>query len=95
MKKPEVLILDDSSSALDYKTDANLRNTIRKKYADTTTFIVSQRIVSIKDADLILVLDEGKLVASGSHEELLKTCQVYQEINASQEKGQKKEASHS
>ena len=95
VKKPEVLILDDSSSALDYKTDANLRNTIRKKYADTTTFIVSQRIVSIKDADLILVLDEGKLVASGSHEELLKTCQVYQEINASQEKGQKKEASHS
>lgn len=76
---PEILILDDSSSALDYKTDAMLRKAIMEEY-QPTLFIVSQRISSISNLDLIIVIDKGKAVAMGKHEELLETCEIYQEI---------------
>lgn len=81
---PEILILDDSSSALDYATDANLRHAIKALSGQMTVFIVSQRTSSIKDADKILVLEDGNLVGIGTHEELLKTCEEYQEICYSQ-----------
>lgn len=81
---PEILILDDSSSALDYKTDAALRAAMRELLTDTTTIVVAQRVSSIMHADLILVLDEGEIIGSGTHEELLKSCAVYREISDSQ-----------
>ena len=81
-REPEILILDDSSSALDYATDAELRSAIRG--LKTTTFVVSQRASSVRDADKIIVLDEGKAVGMGKHEELMKTCDVYREIYFSQ-----------
>ena len=84
VRKPGILILDDSASALDYATDAALRQAIRNMKNAPTTFIVSQRAASVRYADLILVLDEGELVGKGTHEELLKTCEVYQEIYYSQ-----------
>lgn len=84
VKKPEILILDDSASALDYATDAALRKSLRELEGNTTVFIVSQRASSIRHADLILVLDDGELVGSGTHEELLAGCPVYQEIYYSQ-----------
>ena len=84
VRTPEVLILDDSASALDYATDANLRRAIRQMENPPTTFIVSQRAASIRFADLILVLDDGLVVGMGTHEELLASCAVYQEIYASQ-----------
>lgn len=84
MKKPEILILDDSASALDFATDAALRKAIRESAKDITCFIVSQRAASVQYADRILVLDNGKLVGSGTHEELLQDNQVYQEIYYSQ-----------
>ncbi len=82
VRKPDVLILDDSSSALDYATDAELRREIRG--LDTTTFIVAQRASSVRDADVIVVLDEGKLVGIGKHADLMQTCDVYKEIYFSQ-----------
>ena len=84
MKKPEILIMDDSASALDFATDAKLRMAIKEAAADMTTFIVSQRAASVQYADKILVLDEGKLVGEGTHEELLNSNTVYQEIYYSQ-----------
>lgn len=84
VRKPEILILDDSSSALDYATDAKLRKALQEMEEKPTIFIVSQRTVSIQHADLILVLDDGEMVGMGTHEELLKTCETYQEIYASQ-----------
>ena len=84
VRKPEILILDDSASALDYATDASLRRAIRQMDNPPTTFIVSQRAASIRFADLILVLDDGLVVGMGTHEELLASCAVYQEIYASQ-----------
>ena len=84
VRKPEILILDDSASALDYATDANLRMAIRNMENPPTTFIVSQRAASVRYADQILVLDDGELAGKGTHEELLKTCPVYQEIYYSQ-----------
>ena len=84
VRKPAVLILDDSASALDYATDAALRQAIRNAETPPTTFIVSQRAASVRYADLILVLDDGHLVGKGTHEQLLKTCSVYQEIYYSQ-----------
>ncbi|WP_278281004.1 ABC transporter ATP-binding protein [[Clostridium] fimetarium] len=80
-KSPQILILDDSSSALDYKTDATLRNDIKKNFVDTTTIIVAQRVSSVMNSDIIIVVDEGKLVGKGTHEELLLTCQEYREIS--------------
>ena len=84
VRKPGILILDDSASALDYATDAALRLAIRNMKNAPTTFIVSQRAASVRYADLILVLDEGELVGKGTHEALLGSCQVYQEIYYSQ-----------
>ena len=84
VRKPAILILDDSASALDYATDANLRMAIRNMPDSPTTFIVSQRAASVRYADHILVLDDGELVGSGSHEALLESCGVYQEIYYSQ-----------
>ena len=77
---PDILILDDSSSALDYKTDAALRKAIRERHADTTTIIVAQRISSIMSLDDIIVLEEGKIIGHGTHDQLLEGCPMYQEI---------------
>jgi len=81
---PEILILDDSSSALDYRTDANLRRTLRENFGDTTTIIVAQRISSVMQADHILVLEQGRILGYGTHEELIESCGLYQEISQSQ-----------
>lgn len=84
VSRPEILILDDSASALDYATDARLRRAIREMPDPPTTFIVSQRAASIRFADRIIVLDDGEVAGIGTHEELLKSCPAYQEIYASQ-----------
>ena len=84
VRKPEILILDDSASALDYATDANLRRAIRQMENPPTTFIVSQRAASVRFADQIIVLDDGRVAGMGTHDELLAACPVYQEIYASQ-----------
>ena len=84
VRKPKILILDDSASALDYATDAKLRMAIRAMEQPPTTFIVSQRAASVRFADEILVLDDGCMVGWGTHDELLKSCPVYQEIYYSQ-----------
>ena len=83
-REPEIYIFDDSFSALDYKTDKMLRKALREETANATSLIVAQRIGTIRDADLIVVLDEGNVVGKGTHEELLKTCDVYREIALSQ-----------
>lgn len=83
-KNPEIYIFDDSFSALDYKTDRELRGALKNETADATTLIVAQRIGTIKDADKILVLDEGKVVGMGTHRELLDSCEIYREIALSQ-----------
>ena len=85
--EPEILILDDSASALDFVTDAHLRKALRDLPARPTTFIISQRTSSIHAADLILVLDDGHVVGMGTHDDLLQSCQVYREIHESQFKG--------
>lgn len=84
VRKPKILILDDSFSALDYTTDANLRAALKENLKDTTVFIVSQRANTIKNADQIVVLDDGKMVGLGKHDQLYKNCQVYKEICDSQ-----------
>ncbi len=84
VKKPEILIMDDSLSALDYATDAALRKALKENSNGTTVIMVTQRISTIKDADLIIVLDDGKLAGVGNHEELLKASDVYKEICSSQ-----------
>ena len=81
---PEILVLDDSSSALDYQTDASLRKALKEQFADVTCVIVAQRISSVMYADHILVLEEGKTIGYGTHEELMDTCQIYREIGNSQ-----------
>ena len=87
LKKPKILILDDSTSAVDTQTDALIRKAFREEIPGTTKLIIAQRVASVQDADLILVLDGGTVVAQGTHETLLKTCQIYQEVYASQVKG--------
>ncbi|MDL2259010.1 ABC transporter ATP-binding protein/permease, partial [Eubacteriales bacterium OttesenSCG-928-K08] len=77
---PEILVLDDSQSALDYKTDAQLRKTIHEEYSQTTTIIVSQRVSAIKNADVILLLQGGRVEGMGTHEELMQTCESYKKI---------------
>lgn len=84
VKKPEILILDDSASALDYATDAKLRKALKEMEGDTTVFIVSQRASSLMHADKIIVLDDGLVVGIGTHEQLLERCEIYQEIYYSQ-----------
>lgn len=83
-RKPEILIFDDSFSALDYKTDAKLRASLAKQFKETTKIIVAQRIGTIRHADKIIVLDRGKIVGSGTHEQLMRDCEVYREIANSQ-----------
>ena len=83
-RKPEILIFDDSFSALDYKTDKALRNALKENLGETTCLIVAQRIGTIKNADKIIVLDEGHIVGEGKHDELMKACEVYKEIALSQ-----------
>ena len=83
-RKPEIYIFDDSFSALDYKTDRSLRAALKRETAGVTSLIVAQRIGTIKDADQIIVLDEGRMVGSGKHEELMESCEVYREIAYSQ-----------
>ncbi len=92
VRQPKILILDDSASALDFATDAALRKSIRELDPQPTVFIVSQRTSSIQYADLILVLDDGRLVGKGTHDELLESCEVYREIYDSQFKKEEKQA---
>lgn len=82
--RPEILVLDDSSSALDYRTDARLRKSIRENFTDTTLVMVAQRVSSIRNADLILVMEDGALIGRGTHEELMLNCSTYAEIAHSQ-----------
>ena len=91
LKKPKILILDDSTSAVDTKTDALIRKAFREEIPDTTKIIIAQRIVSVEDADKILVMDGGKIVNMGTHEELLKTSSIYREVYESQTKGKEAE----
>jgi ATP-binding cassette subfamily B protein len=81
---PEILILDDSSSALDYNTDANLRRALSEALPDTTVITVAQRVSSVKSCDLILVIDEGRIIGCGKHEDLMTSCEEYKEISDSQ-----------
>jgi ATP-binding cassette subfamily B protein len=87
LKKPKILILDDSTSAVDTKTDTLIRHAFREEIPNTTKFIIAQRVASIKDADKIIVLDGGMINAVGTHEDLLKNNQIYQEVYYSQIKG--------
>ena len=87
LKKPKILILDDSTSAVDTHTDALIRQAFRDEIPNTTKLIIAQRVTSLMDADLILVLDEGKLNGMGTHEELLKNNEIYREVYESQQKG--------
>ena len=87
LKKPKILILDDSTSAVDSATEAKIREAFYKNLADTTVFVIAQRISSVRAADKIIVLDDGKVVGMGTHKELLQQNDVYQEILASQREG--------
>ena len=87
LKKPKILILDDSTSAVDTATDASIRRAFRDEIPGTTKLIIAQRIASVQEADLILVLDNGKVVAHGNHETLMQTSSIYQEVFYSQQKG--------
>jgi ATP-binding cassette subfamily B protein len=87
LKKPKVLILDDSTSAVDMSTDAKIRHALRTALAETTKIIIAQRIASVSDADLIVVLDEGRVSAAGTHDELMKTSEIYRDVYLSQSEG--------
>ena len=87
LKKPKILILDDSTSAVDTKTDALIRKAMREEIPDTTKIIIAQRIVSVEDADKIIVMDGGRISDMGTHEELLQRCEIYREVYESQTKG--------
>lgn len=92
LKKPKVLILDDSTSAVDTKTDACIQNSFTDYIPNTTKIIIAQRVSSVQHADQIVVLDEGKIVASGKHQELLACCDIYREVYESQQKGEHEDA---
>ena len=87
LKKPRILILDDSTSAVDTATDAKIRQAFRQDLPGTTKLIVAQRVTSVMDADLILVMYDGAVAAQGTHEELMKTCEIYREVYESQQEG--------
>ena len=87
LKKPKILILDDSTSAVDTRTDALIRQAFAEKIPNTTKLIIAQRVASVQDADMIIVLDNGQVVAQGNHDTLLNTCSIYQEVFYSQQKG--------
>ncbi len=82
--KPDILVLDDSSSALDYRTDAQLRKAIRENHAPLATIVIAQRVSSIMSLDQVIVLEEGRMIGRGTHEELLRDCPVYREIHETQ-----------
>ena len=84
MKQAPILIFDDSFSALDFKTDSTLRKALKEKTGESTVLIVTQRVATVKNADQIIVLDEGRIVGKGKHEDLMKTCETYVEIARSQ-----------
>jgi ATP-binding cassette subfamily B protein len=84
LKRPKILILDDSTSAVDTATEAKIRECFQTTLKDTTKFIIAQRIGSVEKADKIIVLDEGEIVGMGSHDDLMKSCEAYQEIYFSQ-----------
>ena len=86
-RHPEILIFDDSFSALDFKTDREVRDALAREAKDSTKLIVAQRVTSVMDADLILVMDDGAVAAQGTHEELMKTCEIYREVYESQQEG--------
>lgn len=92
LKKPKVLILDDSTSAVDTRTDALIQKALKEYLPETTKIIIAQRISSVQNADKIIVLDDGKVGAIGTHDELLKTCGIYREVFASQQKGESENA---
>ena len=83
-RKPEILIFDDSFSALDYKTDANLRKALSHDIPDSTVITIAQRVSSVKSCDLILVIEKGEIIGCGKHEELIENCAEYKEISDSQ-----------
>jgi ATP-binding cassette subfamily B protein len=87
LKKPKILILDDSTSAVDTRTDALIRQAFAEEIPGTTKLIIAQRVASVQDADLIIILDNGQVVATGNHDELLQTSAIYQEVYYSQQKG--------
>ena len=87
LKQPKVLILDDSTSAVDTATDAKIRQAFADELKDTTKIIIAQRVTSIREADLILVMDAGRIVAKGTHDELMQTCDIYREVYQSQQEG--------
>ncbi|MBQ9899080.1 MAG: ABC transporter ATP-binding protein [Ruminococcus sp.] len=87
LKKPKIIILDDSTSAVDTATDSSIRRAFREKLADTTTIIIAQRISSVQDADRIIVMDDGRITDVGTHDELLTTSSIYREVYESQQKG--------
>ena len=87
VKKPKILILDDSTSAVDTKTDALIRKAFKEEIPNTTKVIIAQRVSSIQDADKIIVMDDGNVTAIGTHKELLKTSEIYKEVYESQMKG--------
>ena len=87
LKEPKIMILDDSTSAVDTATDAKIRAAFKQEFTNTTVFIIAQRISSIQDADVILVMDNGKIIAQGNHKELMKSCDIYKDICDEQNKG--------
>ena len=87
LKKPKILILDDSTSAVDTQTDAKIRQAFREEIPGTTKLIIAQRVSSVQDADMIVVMDNGQIAAVGTHEELLESSQIYREVYTSQKKG--------
>ena len=87
LKKPKILILDDSTSAVDTKTDAMIRQAFREEIPDTTKIIIAQRVSSVEDADMIIVMDNGEINGIGTSEELLRTNEIYREVYESQVKG--------
>ena len=87
LKKPRILILDDSTSAVDMNTDAMIRKAFAEEIPDTTKIIIAQRVASVEDADLIIVMDGGRIAETGDHETLLQSSQIYREVYESQKKG--------
>ena len=92
LKRPKILILDDSTSAVDTKTDALIRRAFQEEIPGTTKFIIAQRVSSVEDADHILILEGGQITAFGTHEELMASSPIYQEVYASQTKGGNEDA---
>lgn len=87
IKNPKILILDDSTSAVDTATEAKIRDSFYNQFKDTTVIIIAQRISSVKDADKIIVLDDGRIDGMGTHDQLMSSCEIYQEIYSTQQKG--------